>query len=388
MASLPTPIRATLGLLATALDAVQELVDHAPEIPMEAVGNSMQLSMRLQQHYVALLTRGDEFLASLRGAPDEPPAWATFDEPPPPGPDADRSAGPESTTSADTAAGPDSASGPDSATGPGSLFEDELSADDKLVVQAELSEDAVDELPEAEIQDGPRHAGQGDPLLAAATRGRPPGASAAKPATKAAKKAAAKKAAAGAPTPANEVARKVPAKKVPAKKTPAIKALGGNAAPVKAKRAEKAAARKGTPAKKTPPVKAVSAGRRATSASTPAAPPLASAESILTPAVSPARRRRPAKKAGPRQAAAPQLDASLNVGAASARLQSAFDRVDASTDADPGDVGLGAFATPEVADNVAAGNGLTANDVTGSDRTGNSRGDLGGSAGRSTSEAH
>ena len=83
MASLPAPIRVTLGLLATALDAVQELKEHAPEIPMEAVGNSMQLSMRLQQQYVALLNRGDEFIASLRGAPEEPPAWATFDESPP-----------------------------------------------------------------------------------------------------------------------------------------------------------------------------------------------------------------------------------------------------------------------------------------------------------------
>src|ERR1700712_2210951 len=165
MASIPTPIRATLGLLATALDAVQELVDHAPEIPMEAVGNSMQLSLRLQQQYVALLTRGDEFLASLRGAPEEPPAWATFDEPPPSSPEADVSTGSQPSSE------------------DGRLIEDELS-------QQERSVGAVDDLPEAEIPDGLRHAGQGDPLFAAATRGRP----AAATADTAGRKAPAKKA--------------------------------------------------------------------------------------------------------------------------------------------------------------------------------------------------
>jgi hypothetical protein len=294
MASLPTPIRATLGLLATALDAVQELVDHAPEIPMEAVGNSMQLSLRLQQHYVALLTRGDEFLASLRGAPEEPPAWATFDEPPPSSSEAGVSTDSQPST------------------------EDEPSIEDELS-QQERSADAVDDLPEAEIPDGLRHAGQGDPLLAAATRGRPPAASS----DTAAGKAPAKKAGA-------KAAAKTPGPKPPGKRTPAKKSAGVKAASVKS------GAAKRTPAKKTPAVKAaaVQAGAASRVAKSTTGPALDSASPILAPATAPPKRGRPAKKAGPRKAsAAPQLDANLTAGAAPARPQSAFDLAEPPLDA-------------------------------------------------------
>ena len=283
MASIPTPIRATLGLLATALDAVQELVDHAPEIPMEAVGNSMQLSMRLQQHYVALLTRGDEFLASLRGAPDEPPEWATFDEPPPSSPDADPSAGPEPEGSAD------------SATGPGSSIEEELAAADELSRRARAA-DAVDDLPEAEIPDGLRHAGQGDPLLAAATRGRASAATA----DTAGGKAPAKKASAKAPAKAS--GPKPPGQRAPGKKSVAVKAAPVKSGAAKTMPAKKAPAKK-APAKKAAAVKAaaVEAGPASRVAKSTTGPALESAGPILAPEKVPRKRGRPAKKAGPRE---------------------------------------------------------------------------------------
>jgi hypothetical protein len=333
MASIPTPIRATLGLLATALDAVQELVDHAPEIPMEAVGNSMQLSLRLQQHYVALLTRGDEFLASLRGAPEEPPAWATFDEPPPSGPNADSSSGADPLTEDGLTT--------DGLTVDGLIAEDELSTDDDPWA------DAVDDLPEAEIQDGPRHAGQGDPLLAAATRGRPVAAPAPRPAKKAtsaeapAKKAPARKA------PAEKAAKKSPAVKAAAKKAPAKKAAAkiapAKTIPAKKAPAKRAVGAKTIPAKKVPSVKATST-RRAKDPAASAAPVLDLAGPIPTPGA-PAKRGRPAEKAGALKAtAAPQLDASLTVDAPSARPQSAFDLTDPSTSASTTGVGLPALA--------------------------------------------
>jgi hypothetical protein len=254
MATLPTPIRATLGLLATALDAVQELVEHAPEIPMEAVGNSMQLSMRLQQHYVAMLTRGDEFIASLRGAPEEPPPWATFDEPPSsPGGDGDR---------------PDGAG----------LLDLDLGG---------AVDDAVEDLPEAQVQDGARNANHGDPLLSSAMKAHeaaaPGRTSPAKkaPARKAAAKKAATKAAAEAPTvvatdtadvlasAVKAAATKAPAKRTAAKKTAAKKSPAEEAAATKSPAAtapaagtpadEKPRARRGRPPGKAGPRKAASA---------------------------------------------------------------------------------------------------------------------------------
>lgn len=236
MAPLPTPIRAGLGLLGTALDAIQELVEHAPEIPMEAVGNSMQLSMRVQQQYTALLTRGDEFIASLRGAPDEPPSWATFDDTPPTG---------------------------------------MAEADDTPPTGMAGADDAVaDDVADAKIQDEPRNAGQGDPLLAAALRGR---------------KA----------SPAKSAAKKAPAKRVPAKG-----AAPGEDATITVNvdrsrnvpRAGKAPANKAAAAKKA----AASRAAPADVTGAAAAANLDYAAPLPSPTATPAARRGPAAKAGRR----------------------------------------------------------------------------------------
>lgn len=80
MPSLPMPFRAALGLIATAADEARHLPDRAIELPMLAVSTALQLSLRAQQRYASLAARGDEVL-SRRRTGDEPPEWATFDEP-------------------------------------------------------------------------------------------------------------------------------------------------------------------------------------------------------------------------------------------------------------------------------------------------------------------
>ena len=77
---LPGPVRACVGLLAVAADETHRLPDRAIELPMLAVSTALQMSLRAQQHYVRLTARGDEVL-NRRRASDEPPPWATFDEP-------------------------------------------------------------------------------------------------------------------------------------------------------------------------------------------------------------------------------------------------------------------------------------------------------------------
>jgi hypothetical protein len=80
MPPLPTPVRAAIGLVATAVDEARHLPDKAIELPMLAVSTALQMSLRAQQRYARLIARGDE-LISRREATDEPPPWATFDEP-------------------------------------------------------------------------------------------------------------------------------------------------------------------------------------------------------------------------------------------------------------------------------------------------------------------
>src|SRR4051794_40884479 len=76
----PGPVRAVLGLLATAAEEAKPLPDRAVELPMLAVSTALQLSLRAQQRYARLAARGDEIL-HRRPPGDEPPPWATFDEP-------------------------------------------------------------------------------------------------------------------------------------------------------------------------------------------------------------------------------------------------------------------------------------------------------------------
>jgi hypothetical protein len=76
----PGPVRAVVGLLANAAEEAKHLPDRAIELPMLAVSTALQMSLRAQQRYARLAARGDEVL-NRRPPGDEPPPWATFDEP-------------------------------------------------------------------------------------------------------------------------------------------------------------------------------------------------------------------------------------------------------------------------------------------------------------------
>jgi len=76
---LPGPVRAAIGLAANVADEARHLPDRAIELPMLAVSTVLQVSLRAQQRYAMLTARGDEVLGGHPG--DEPPAWATFDDP-------------------------------------------------------------------------------------------------------------------------------------------------------------------------------------------------------------------------------------------------------------------------------------------------------------------
>lgn len=79
MSSLPLPIRVAAGLAAIALERARRLPRDVSEWPMTAVSQALQVSMRVQQRITELAIKGDEALAGLREAPEDPP-WAVFDE--------------------------------------------------------------------------------------------------------------------------------------------------------------------------------------------------------------------------------------------------------------------------------------------------------------------
>jgi len=79
MSSLPLPVRLAAGLAAVALERARKLPQDAAEWPMSAVSQALQLSMRVQQRITELAIKGDEALAGLREAEEDPP-WAVFDE--------------------------------------------------------------------------------------------------------------------------------------------------------------------------------------------------------------------------------------------------------------------------------------------------------------------
>ncbi len=79
MSPLPLPIRLAAGLTAVALERARRLPQDAAEWPMSAVSQALQLSMRVQQRITELAIKGDEALAGLREAEEDPP-WAVFDE--------------------------------------------------------------------------------------------------------------------------------------------------------------------------------------------------------------------------------------------------------------------------------------------------------------------
>lgn len=82
MPYIPTPIRAALGLAATAVAEARKLPETLPQLPVAAVSTAMQASLRVQQHIATFAARGDEVITQLRGTTAEPPSWATFDESP------------------------------------------------------------------------------------------------------------------------------------------------------------------------------------------------------------------------------------------------------------------------------------------------------------------
>lgn len=85
--TLPFPVRVAAGIVATGIQLVRSLPDELPAIPVALVGNAMRLSMKVQQEFTSLATRGDELLGGLiGGTPQEKPGWATFDEDEPPAP--------------------------------------------------------------------------------------------------------------------------------------------------------------------------------------------------------------------------------------------------------------------------------------------------------------
>jgi hypothetical protein len=80
MPPLPSPFRATVGLIATIADEARHFPDKALELPMLAVSTALQMSLRAQQHYAQLTARGDEVLNHTPVTDDAPP-WANFDPP-------------------------------------------------------------------------------------------------------------------------------------------------------------------------------------------------------------------------------------------------------------------------------------------------------------------
>jgi hypothetical protein len=80
---LPLPVRVAAGLVATAVEQARELPRLALELPVTAVSQALQASMRVQQKVTELAIKGDRVLGLGPPIEDEP-AWATFDEDLPP----------------------------------------------------------------------------------------------------------------------------------------------------------------------------------------------------------------------------------------------------------------------------------------------------------------
>jgi len=79
MKPLPLPLRIAAGLVVTAVERSRELPRRAVELPVTAVSQALQASMRVQQTITELAIKGDRALGALRPV-EEKPSWATFDE--------------------------------------------------------------------------------------------------------------------------------------------------------------------------------------------------------------------------------------------------------------------------------------------------------------------
>jgi hypothetical protein len=84
MPVLPGPLRATIGLVAVAVQDARDFPARAVELPVLAAGTALRLSARVQHQYLGLVSRGDDVLLRMRGVSEDAPPWATFDESPAP----------------------------------------------------------------------------------------------------------------------------------------------------------------------------------------------------------------------------------------------------------------------------------------------------------------
>jgi hypothetical protein len=80
---LPLPVRVAAGLVAIAVEQARDLPRLALELPVTAVSQALQASMRVQQKVTELAIKGDRVLGVGPQIEDEP-AWATFDDDTPP----------------------------------------------------------------------------------------------------------------------------------------------------------------------------------------------------------------------------------------------------------------------------------------------------------------
>jgi hypothetical protein len=79
MSPLPLPVRVAAGLVASAVEQARELPRLVVELPVTAVSQALQASMRVQQKVTELAIKGDQALSTLRSV-EERPSWATFDD--------------------------------------------------------------------------------------------------------------------------------------------------------------------------------------------------------------------------------------------------------------------------------------------------------------------
>jgi hypothetical protein len=77
---IPQPLRAAAGLAAVAIDSARKLPQQVVGFPVLAVSAALQASLKAQQRYAELVTRGDQLLGQLRGQEEGTPPWARFDD--------------------------------------------------------------------------------------------------------------------------------------------------------------------------------------------------------------------------------------------------------------------------------------------------------------------
>ncbi|TQC49071.1 lipid droplet-associated protein [Rhodococcus sp. WS4] len=77
----PFVARVAAGIAVTAVEEARKLPTTAATLPMTAVSQVLQTTMRVQQSMTALAIKGDQAFALINWThDDEQPAWAVFDE--------------------------------------------------------------------------------------------------------------------------------------------------------------------------------------------------------------------------------------------------------------------------------------------------------------------